>query len=120
MKNEIKIEIRSKEQQAIDNLKSIINSKDKIIEIEPPLEDTAQTLLDCITNLQEENNYYFKKNNELSTLNTSLRSDRDIYKSRCEKANWWLKEMLKQAKSEETKAIINGTLELLLNGDNNE
>ena len=43
-------------------------------------------LLDYITNLQEENNYYFKKNNELSTLNTSLRSDRDIYKQRNEKA----------------------------------
>ena len=53
MKDEIKVEIRSKEQQAIDNLKSIINSKDKTIEIEPPLEDTAQILLDYITNLQE-------------------------------------------------------------------
>ena len=31
-----------------------------------------------------------------------------------DKTNWWLEEMLKQAKNEETKAIINGTLELLL------
>ena len=30
--------------------------------------------------LKEENDYYFKKNIELSTLNTSLRSDRDLYK----------------------------------------
>lgn len=57
MNEEIKeiLEIRSKEQQAIDNLKAIINCNDKIIEIEPPLEDTAQILLDYITNLQEEN-----------------------------------------------------------------
>lgn len=57
MKDEIKeiLEIRSVEQQAIDNLKTIISCKDKIIEIEPPLEDTAQILLDYITNLQEEN-----------------------------------------------------------------
>lgn len=31
-----------------------------------------------------------------------------------DKTNWWLEEMFKQAKNEETKAIINGTLELLL------
>lgn len=45
--------------------------------------DTKEHLLELfnyITNLQEENNYYFKKNNELSTLNTSLRSDRDKIK----------------------------------------
>lgn len=43
-------------------------------------------LLDYITNLQKEKDYYFKKNNELSTLNTSLRNDRDIYKTINEKA----------------------------------
>ena len=69
-------------------------------------EDT-KILLDYITNLQESEAYYYGQYKD--------------YKSRCEKANWWLKEMLKQAKSEETKAIINGTLDLLLNGgDNNE
>ena len=31
-----------------------------------------------------------------------------------DKTNWWLEEMLKQAKNEETKAIISGALELLL------
>ena len=51
----MEIKVRTKEQQAIDNLKAIVNSKDKIIEIEPPIEDTAQILLDYITNLQEEN-----------------------------------------------------------------
>lgn len=34
-----------------------------------------------IERLKEENNYYFKKNNELSTLNTSLREDRDKCKN---------------------------------------
>ena len=34
-----------------------------------------------IERLKEENNYYFKKNNEISTLNTFLRSDRDKYKN---------------------------------------
>lgn len=46
----------------------------------------ATLLLDYITNLQKENDYYFKKNNELSTLNTSLRNARDDYKSKVEKA----------------------------------
>ena len=50
-----------------------------------------------IINLQEENDYYFKKNNELSTLNTSLRSDRDNYKSRNEK----------------TKSLTNRTIEII-------
>ena len=35
-----------------------------------------------------------------------------------DKTNWWLNEMLKTATNDETKAIINGTLELLLKGDN--
>lgn len=41
----------------------------------------------------------------------------DKYKNIVDKTNWWLEEMLKQAKSEETKAIINGTLDLLLKGE---
>lgn len=44
------------------------------------MDNDIDEVLDYITNLQEENNYYFKKNNELSTLNTSLRSDRDKIK----------------------------------------
>lgn len=75
-----KIKIRTIEQQAIDNLKAIINCEDKIIEIEPPLEDTAQILLDYITNLKEENerlkeyikvtkvSEWFKGNDELDKL----------------------------------------------------
>ena len=59
MNDEIKV--RTIEQQAIDNLKAIINCKDKIIEIEPPLEDTAKILLDYITNLQEENEKVHKE-----------------------------------------------------------
>lgn len=34
----------------------------------------------------EENDYYFKKNNELSSLNTSLRSQRDELQNRINKA----------------------------------
>ena len=46
----------------------------------------VQNLYEYTIQLQEENDYYFKKNIELSTLNTSLRSDRDNYKSRNDKA----------------------------------
>ena len=56
----MEIKVRTKEQQAIDNLKTIVNSKDKIIEIEPPIEDTAQILLDYIINLQEDIANYVK------------------------------------------------------------
>lgn len=35
-----------------------------------------------------------------------------------DKTNWWLNEMLRLATNDETKAIINGALELLLKGDN--
>lgn len=35
-----------------------------------------------------------------------------------DKTNWWLNEMLKTATNDETKAIINGALELSLKGDN--
>ena len=49
----MEIKVRTKEQQAIDNLKAIVYSKGKKIEIEPPVEDTAQILLDYITNLEE-------------------------------------------------------------------
>lgn len=41
-------------------------------------------------------------------------------KDRIDKTNWWLEEMLKQAKNDETKAIICGTLELLLKEIKNE
>ena len=50
-----------------------------------------EKMQETITNLQKENDYYFKKNNELSTLNTSLRSDRDDYKQRIDKAIEYLK-----------------------------
>lgn len=46
-----------------------------------------------------------------------LQQELDKYKNIVDKTNWWLEEMLKQAKSEETKAIINGTLDLLLKGE---
>lgn len=54
----------------------------------------------------EENNILKEQQQEL-----------DKYKNIVDKTNWWLEEMLKQAKSEETKAIINGTLDLLLKGE---
>lgn len=43
-----------------------------------------------IYELQQENDYYSKKNIELSTLNTSLRSDRDKYKEVIDKAIEWV------------------------------
>lgn len=43
-----------------------------------------------------------------------LKKENKELKDRIDKANWWLEEMLKQAKNDETKAIIYGTLELLL------
>lgn len=65
-----------------DEIKEILELyKNKDIEYYNLVNDLGyDKLLDYITNLQEENNYYFKKNNELSTLNTSLRSDRDKIK----------------------------------------
>lgn len=68
----------------------------KIIDVERESYDVQETIIDM-------------QKSELLEL--------EDYKSRNEKANWWLKEMLKQAKSDETKAIINGTLELLNGGD---
>ena len=53
----------------------------------------------------------------LERENEELQQELDKYKNIVDKTNWWLEEMLKQAKSEETKAIINGTLELLLKGE---
>jgi len=77
------------------------------------IEVYRNTILDYITNLEQENERLGKLFYERNEENIKL-------KSRIDKANWWLKEMLKQAKSEETKAIINGTLELLLNGGDEE
>ena len=78
-----------------DKLLNILEGSDKDEENNnnPMFIDSKQMkiLLDYITNLQEENNYYFKKNNELSTLNTSLRSDRDDYKLRIDKAVEYIK-----------------------------
>ena len=49
-----------------------------------------------LNDLQQEKDYYFKKNNELSTLNTLLRSDRDNYKSRIEKAVEYIEKYSRQ------------------------
>lgn len=76
-----------------------------------PPEETIGHLLDCITNLQQENDYFNKKNIELSTLNTSLRSNRDDYKSRCEKAIELLKEV--GCYDEETKTFCDDIWEEL-------
>ena len=94
-------------------------------------------LLECITNLQEKVNQYenpddmtlfymwldteakdkMKQLEQENKFAKEYEKQYRIEKSRIDKANWWLKEMLKQAKSDETKAIINGTLELLTGGD---
>ena len=75
--------------------------------------DEIVILENYIINLQEKYER-MKENAEI------LSNGYNELEKRNEKANWWLKEMLKQAKSDETKAIINGTLELLLNGDDEE
>lgn len=81
MKDEIK------EKMTIGKAKKILRGfLAKDCYYDTPLYYAIPYLLDYITNLQEEKDYYFKKNNELSTLNTSLRNDRDIYKTRIDKA----------------------------------
>ena len=85
--------------------------------------DEIKVLRDYITNLQQRIEYLERSNNRREDTIMGLRDEiveYEDYKSRIEKADWWLKEMLKQAKSNETKAIISGTLELLLNGRSDE
>lgn len=55
--------------------------------------------------------------NELDKQNGELGADLSIIKDRVIKTNWWLENMLKQATNRETKAIINGALDLLLGSD---
>jgi len=72
-----------------------------------------EELQDKVLKLQQEYN-------ELSKKLWNEVDDRIKLKEKNDKANWWLEQMLKQAKSEETKAIINGALELLLTGGDEE
>lgn len=75
-----------------EEIKEILKYIDQFVYVDQTYNDIklskidTKLILDYITNLQQENDYYFKKNNEISNLNTSLRSARDDYKSRCEKA----------------------------------
>ena len=79
--------------------------------------DRCTFLKDYITSLQQklENKCW-----DEASIRADVLLEQQDYKSRCEKVDWWLREMLKQAKSDETKAIINGTLELLLGGRSDE
>jgi len=100
--------------EILDYLKEQIEKE--TLNYEPDVEllkEEAQILLDYITNLQEE----IERQSKAQVILDNQITEMYDYKSRNEKANWWLKEMLKQAKSEETKAIINGALELLNGGD---
>lgn len=54
---------------------------------------------------------------KLDKQNGELGADLSIIKDRVIKTNWWLENMLKQATNKEIKAIINGTLDLLLGSD---
>ncbi len=63
--------------------------------------------------LENENKYY-------KELSGNQEKQIEQLQSRIDKANWWLKEMLKQARNDETKAIINGAMELLLGEDTKE
>lgn len=51
---------------------------------------------------------------ELDKQNGELGAELSIIKDTIDKTNWWLEQMLKQATNNETKAIISGALELLL------
>ncbi len=55
---------------------------------------------------------------ELDKQNGELGAELSITKDTIDKTNWWLERMLKQATNNETKAIINGALELLLDKGN--
>jgi len=70
-------------------------------------------------------NRLFKENKRLNNIikeldkqNGELGADLSIIKDTIDKTNWWLEQMLKQATNNETKAIINGALELLLDKEN--
>lgn len=107
--------------EILDKLKTCIY-EDDWFEID---EINSKILLDYITNLQEDNVELRNEVKELERMcelygKSLYNAELTDYKQKNEKANWWLKEMLKQAKSDETKAIINGTLELLLNGGDEE
>lgn len=69
--------------EILEQLEIVVNKPLPMLILAP---EYTKILLDYITNLQQENDYYFKKNNELSTLNTSLRNARDDFKSRIYKA----------------------------------
>lgn len=116
MKNEIK--------EILEQCNGVVKRKIPLLILAPVY---TQILLDYITNLQQENEnnkeyseFYKDMSDKWKDMSDVFKKSCEDYKSRIEKANWWLKEMLKQAKSEETKAIINGTLELLLNGGDKE
>ena len=53
---------------------------------------------------------------ETTQIMADMEKENKELQQRIDKTNWWLKEMLKQANYDETKAIINGALELLLEG----
>lgn len=75
-------------------------------------EDNAD-LMD-VAQLVEENERLNNIIKELDKQNGELGAELSIIKDTIDKTNWWLEQMLKQATNNETKAIINGALELLL------
>ena len=72
-----------------------------------------QTILDLHKEIERLNNIIKR----IDKQNRELGAELSIVKDTIDKTNWWLEQMLKQAKSEETKAIISGTLDLLLGSD---
>ena len=101
--------------EILDNPKILMLSYGNYISL-----DDYVKLKDYITNLQEENNYYFKKNNELSTLNTSLRNDRDNYKQRNRKATEYMNNYIEVEDApinERIKIEFKEVIRLLTGGD---
>ena len=103
-----------------DGLTQVKELKDKIheqyIEIQE-LNKARKTDIEYNKYLQKEIIRLNNIINELDKQNGELGADLSIIKDRVIKTNWWLENMLKQATNRETKAIINGALDLLLGSD---
>ena len=98
-------------------VRSMVGTRDGVIvyneKFRLDLENTCYKASIC-EDLQQENQRLKEIEKEHQRINGELRVENKELKDRIDKANWWLEEMLKQAKNDETKAIIYGTLDLLL------
>lgn len=83
-------------------------------------EDLLKNYYEKMEIIEEQDKEIERLNNIIEKLdkqNGELGADLSIIKDRIIKTNWWLENMLKQVTNRETKAIINGALDLLLGSD---